>query len=287
MNQTAQAYEQLIKKFAGWGETQSDIRAVIVLGSRARVHDHPADEWADLDVMFVTSLPERYLYQTDWLENIGKPWLSFLDSTPTGGEKERRILFEGGLDVDLAVVPNRVALATVWLLRIQKSFPFLFQIPSLQRFRQKVIGFYDMVNRGIRVLLDKDGIAAYLKSAPVEHPSLPTESEFLEVVNNFWYNAVWTAKHLRRGELWRAKSCCDGHMKWLLLQVIEWHAQVTKSCDTWHRGHFLEEWADSRAVNELRVVYAHYDKDDLQRALIATMDLFRWLAIGMAERLEY
>jgi hypothetical protein len=32
----------------------------------------------------------------------------------------------------------------------------------------------------------------------------PAQSEFLDLVNDLWYHAVWTAKELRRGEMWTA-----------------------------------------------------------------------------------
>ncbi len=78
-------------------------------------------------------------------------------------------------------------------------------------------------------------------------------------------------------------------MKRLLLQMMEWHAHATRSWDydTWFQGRFLEEWADPRALAGLRDAFAHYDADDIRRALFATMDLFRWLAMETAERLGY
>ena len=53
------------------------------------------------------------------------------------------------------------------------------------------------------------------------------------------------------------------------------------------RGRFLEEWADARAVGSLPVVFAHYDEEDVWRALRATMELFRWLAVETADLLGY
>jgi len=78
-------------------------------------------------------------------------------------------------------------------------------------------------------------------------------------------------------------------MKRLLLNMMEWHARTTHgwNFDTWHRGRFLEEWANPQALEELHNVFAHYDEDDIARALFATMDLFHWLAIQTAERLSY
>jgi aminoglycoside 6-adenylyltransferase len=270
MNQIELAYEQLIDRFVAWAQTQPDIRAAVVLGSRAR-RDRPADEWSDLDLLVITTDPGRLLSQTDWLEQLGTPWLTFLEQTAVGGGNERRVLFEGGLDVDFAPAP-------VELARQFATDGWPAEIAAV-------------IRRGMRFVLDKDGLAASLALPPDEQPAPqpPTRERFLNLVNDFWYHAVWVAKKLRRGELWTARLSCDSYMKRLLLTMIEWHAGAASGwgADTWHNGRFLEQWADPRAVDGLRQAFAHYDAADVWRALLATMDLFRWLATEAAARLGY
>jgi aminoglycoside 6-adenylyltransferase len=71
--------------------------------------------------------------------------------------------------------------------------------------------------------------------------------------------------------------------------MIEWHALAVHEWkhDVRFRGRFLEEWADSRAVERLHETFARYDKEDIKRALFAAMGLFRWLATEIAEKLGY
>ena len=270
---TNKLYEQLVERFARWAETCSDISAAIVVGSRARV-DHPADEWADLDIIVVTTDPERYLSTIDWLESIGKPLLTFLEPTATGGQIERRVLFEGMLDVDFSIIPKRIVERL-----LQNNIP-----PQIA----------EIFSRGARVFIDKDGMAAqfhvYISSAESLSPGPPSEHEFLEIVNDFLYHAVWTVKKLRRGELWTAKFCLDSYMKSrCMLRMMEWHAHAAKgwTYDTWHNGRFLEEWADPCALKGLRETFARYDEADIKRGLLATMNLFRKIAMEIAEKLGY
>jgi len=285
--------EQLEERFVAWAQTRPDIRAAVVVGSRARV-DHPADEWADLDIIVITTRPERLLGSANWVKNIGDYWLTFLEPTATGSGMERRVLFEGGLDVDFAIAPSSRIRQAARLLPILRRFPVLFRLlpkGMAQRIEEDVAEAAHVFGRGIRVIVDKDGLAAKLPLvfAETQAQRPPTQHDFLEVVNDFWYHAVWTAKKLRRGELWTGKFCCDAYMKRLLLQMVEWHARAKhqREYDTWMRGRFLEEWADPRAVEGLRDAFAHYDDEDIWRALLATMDLFRWLAVETAERLSY
>jgi aminoglycoside 6-adenylyltransferase len=290
MNQTTRAYEMLIEKVTKWGETRPDIRALFIVGSRARII-HPADEWSDLDIIIITTRVKYYLSRSNWFEVIGKPWISFTDSTSTGNGKAVRVIFEGGLDVDFAFIPQNLAQTLIYFVKFQKIFPILFRLPIIRRQMEKADGFSAIVCRGTRVLLDKDGFAAYLPmfQERIKPPSPPTISEYLETVNDFWYHAIWTAKHIRRGELWWAKSGCDERMKFRLRKMIEWHIHGKRGWEyeTWIRGRFLEEWADPSVLTELQKTFARYDESDLWCALLATMNLFHRLALETAAQLNY
>jgi aminoglycoside 6-adenylyltransferase len=270
MIDAASGYEALITKFLSWARSAENIRALVVIGSRARIEDHPADQWSDLDLLVVANDPKPLWEGSDWLREIGTPWITFVEPTPGDGGFECRALFEGGLDVDFA--------------------PIAVQDVRAMAGRELPPVIADIFRRGVRVILDKDGLMEGFRDAkPAPACTLPAESEFLTLVNDFWYHAVWTAKHLRRGEMWWANSCCDMYLKNLLRQMLEWHAHAVhgEGLDTWMRGRFLEEWADPKAVAALPEVFAHYDVEDIWRALLATMKVFHDLASETAGLLKY
>ena len=259
--------DAMIDKIIAWADKQDNVRAVLMVGSRARA-DHAADQWSDIDVVVLTKDVRRYRDSTDWLDEIGTVWVTHLEKTATGDGVERRALFADGVDVDFILVPH-------------DEMARLTQDP----------GVADTIRRGLRVLIDKDRMMSRI-TLPMSYRTVyqpPTEAQFLNVVNDFWYHAVWTTKKLLRGELWVAKTSCDGYMKNLLLTMLEWHTRATKkqNYDTWFGGRFLEEWADPRAVEKLREAYSSYDAADVQRALLATMQLFRWLATETADSFTY
>jgi aminoglycoside 6-adenylyltransferase len=275
MDEPAPTYEEIIERFVQYARDQESIRAAVVVGSRAH---NDADEWADLDMLVVTTDPERILSETDWIKIIGDPVITFIEPMPNGEDMECRVLFKGGLDVDFAVFPFE---------KVQMLYQMVLQGNMGP---EMATALSNLFSRGIRILLDKDDLTGMLEQT-IEilgqpSPLPPAYKEFLNVVNDFWYHTVWTAKHLRRGELWWAKGCCDMHLKWLLRRMIEWHAQISNR-DTWFRGRFLEKWGDPRVIKELKNAFAHYDEEDIWRALFATMDLFRWLAGETAEQLGY
>jgi len=251
--------QEIEERFIAWATADGAIRAAFVIGSRARI-DHPADAWSDLDLVVITDEPERLLNRTDWLTRIDTPWLTFVEPTVVGVGCERRVLFAGGYDVDFAI----------------------FSPEQFDQLSPDLLA--SVIRRGMRVLLDTDGRLAGVpwrhSASPDASPGPPSQEEYRSVIVDFWYHALWTARKLQRGELFTAKGACDGHMKDLVLRMLAWHAGATQgwAYDTWHRGRFLEEWADPRVLEQLRDAYAHYDRSDIARALWATVNLFRWVA---------
>ena len=110
---------------------------------------------------------------------------------------------------------------------------------------------------------------------------------FENLVGDFWYHAVWSARKLRRGELWVALMCVDGYMKRLLLAVMAWRARAGAGTgEPWVEGRLLERWAESEALAALGEIFARYDAVEIAAALRGTMDLFRRLATDLSVRLE-
>jgi aminoglycoside 6-adenylyltransferase len=253
-------YDDLTERITAWADSHPDVRAALILGSRARV-DHPADEWSDLDVLVFAHHVDQFIQSSEWVASLAPVWLTFVERTGDGQSWERRTLFSGGLDVDVAFNPAE------WLDGMQQGIP-----PAMA----------DVIRRGVKILVDKDGNLAQIMSMPLPEASLfekPSEPTFINATSDFWYHTLWSVKHFRRGELWWGKSCVDMYLKGLLQQMLEWHAHAIKGerYDTWLRGRFLEEWADPRAVEQLGSMFAHYEPGDIAQALRRTMDLYRWL----------
>ena len=246
----------IVERFVEWAQEREDVRAALLVGSRARM-ETPADEFSDFDIVVLAREPDPLLDDASWVAELGDPAITFVEPTPIGGLRERRVLYRDGIDVDFAVAPTG---------HVEEL---------LDR------GASTVVARGVRVLVDKDGLVAPLLDLPRRVSPSPTAEDLREAISDFWYHAVWIARKLRRGELFVAKCGCDGYLKALVLRMLEWHASGR---DTWHGGRFLEQWADPRALAALRHSYAYYEPEDVARALGETMDLFAWLARETCER---
>lgn len=268
-SRVAREYARLESRIREWAASSDEVRGVVVIGSRAR-SDHPADEWADLDLVVLTTDAKRLVAERTWLAGIGEPWLAFVEDRSGRGERpELRVLFAGGFDVDFACF-------------------------SPEQFRH--IGAADPTSaaiafgRGHRILNDKDGLVEEVVGGlptGIAGPSAspPAQAAFDQACADFWYHSVWTAKHLARGEVWWAKSGCDMHLKMLLRQMLEWEA-LGEGRDPWFRGRFLEEWADPDAHAALGRAFARYDPGEIWQALEVTMDIFAEQARRTAESFD-
>ena len=252
----------LAAAIADWARQREDVRAVLVVGSQART-DTPADRWSDLDAVLFVDDPARLVDDESWVGEFGTPVLTFLEPTAIGERVERRVLYEHGEDVDFPLVD-----AAEW--------------------RDLLPTATGVLGRGYRVLYDELGLEDALRELePSIAPAPPDSAAFRQLGNDFWYHALWTAKKLRRGEVYTAIACLDGYLKARLVTLLEWHAHaVDPNVDTWHDGRYLERWADPGAISALERAYAHYDLRDVARALWETIDLFQGLEEETARRLE-
>lgn len=258
-------YEVIIKNFVEYAEDIDFIRAVMIVGSRAR-EDKPADEWSDLDLVIFTADLKVHLNNTQWLNKIGKPYITFLEKTAVGGSTERRVLFENGLDVDFSFFP-------------------LDTFDTMKTHNEVI----NVLAKGVKVLVDKDGrLTNLIKSTHVsaENSEVPNQEELSNMMQDFYYHAVLTAKKLRRGEIMTGKSICDNYMKSLLVNMIKIHTKLLRGVhfNTWHGFRFFEEWADPSIVKEFKRIYSYYDENDVWRALEGTMEVFDTIANAVCLR---
>lgn len=268
MSSSDNTYIQLEQHFAEWAQTQSAIRAVIVVGSRAR-SDHLADQWSDVDLVVFTSDAPVYLRDPAWLNTFGTVMIAVPNAF---GQHDREwiALYADGTKLDVAFLSIDPA-ATPTLQHMLDVFPYPV-----------------VLQRGVRILVDRTGLSSTLRLPEIDALSLPDQAEFTALTNRMGLDAIKTAKFINRHDLWRAKQVCDSDLKQHLLTLLEWRAAAQPDQrDIWYDGRFLSEWADPPAVAELPATFAAYEVKDLRRALFATLDLFRRLARDVARQLDY
>ena len=247
------------EKLLALAKEDEDIKAIVLIGSSTR-NTVKADEYSDLDVVIATEKTEGWLYG-DCPKKLGSVKISFVEPT-LGGGKERRMLYDGSLDVDMIVFT-----------------PDQFE----KAIREGVASW--VMNRGYEIMYDAEGFSVLLEEN-ISHDLKPTdllEPEFNNMVNDFFFHTVWASKKILRGELWTAKMCIDAYLKNYLLRMIEMYSVSKYHVDVWHDGRFLDRWAEKEILSDLKKCFAHYDREDMLSALSATLNLFCRLAGQTAE----
>lgn len=274
----AMDYAQIENNVRAWLPTRSDIRAAAVIGSHGRTGTYAADNSADYDLLLVTTTPDSYK-QMDWLHAFGRVVSAVFDPNDHVAfaySLDFFTLYADGHDVDISVLPYD------YVQRLIHDPP--------TREKDFVHLITPVFADGIRPLFDPEQLipplaAVFDDPVPFEPPS---SAAFVDLVENFWQRVVRISKKLRAGRLhaahrWSAAQTND------LMQLVEWHARLRRNLPptTWYRDKYVEQWADPRVIAALPQIYPHYDAADIQRALFATMDLFRCLARETAQALGY
>ena len=257
--------DDFLSKVVDWANDRSDIVSLIMTGSRARP-DGVVDAFSDYDLEIFTTEPQRYTSSSEWMTEIGDVWV-FLATESRRGCPTRLIIFDGGRKVDFSILPISALEETVATQRLD-----------------------DLYQQGYLALVDKHGLAARLPQ-PSYSPAacrLPAEDEFRLTVEEFWFEAWHIPKYLSRGDLWVVKFR-DWTMKELLFRMLEWHATAVNGPDhdIAHIGIRMKDWTRPDIWERLHESFGHFDAGDSQRALIATVALFRDVALETAARLGY
>ncbi len=256
-------YKAIKTKLLEVAQKDEKIKAIIAIGSSTR-QATKADEYSDLDLNIATEDIDSWLYG-EIPEQLGNLKISFVEPT-LGSGKERRVFYEDALDVDMIVYT-----------------PMQFE----NVIKEGVASW--VCNRGYLVLydtLDFSSMMAQYVSKEIKCTDL-SESEFKNLVHDFYFHIIWASKKILRGELWSAKMCIDAYLKNYLLKMIEMYSSCSYQVDVWHDGRFLDRWADDTTKEELKNCFAHYDRDDMVRAMSATFNFFRRLSQSVADFRKY
>ena len=248
-----------------WATHRSDIQAVLLIGSLARV-DHAADEWSDVDLILFADDIEGYVSQDGWLEAFGEVLVPVFERHESG-DVEWLVLFADGLKADF-----------YFTLGAERLVPVITQA-----------SYHSVICRGAKLLYARPGTDIQLPAFKAAVAVKPEASEFLTLVHALLMNGHKMAKFTRRGDVVRAKLVLESLMRPALLTMIAWHAQALFGTerDTWYNGRFLSEWADPRVLVALPNTYGGYTDEETWRSLFGSLILFRWLAEETAVSWQY
>jgi len=273
---TAEEFEARIVE---WARRQTDIKALIQIGSRAQGGAH-FDAWSDWDFHLISTRPKKY-YRTDWLSAIGRPWCATAERSLRGRVKISAV-FENSFEADFVPLANWQMKLVYWGMQHPK---LASRMPA--RLRRGILETREILqNSGYRVLIGGKSWERRLAALQVAwtNPRMSAE-EFERHSASFWQKSVWVAKKIARPEPRSA-------MHWLHKLIAE-HLYALLAEEAWLAGRGArpealkaEKWLDARRLEQTSFETG-IDPQNLARALLGAIDLFEEVAESVATKKGY
>ncbi len=259
----------MLEKIKKWAETQPGIRVVLLTSSRAN-ENKITDPLSDYDIeLYVTDLTPYE--DNEWLQHLGRVMIVLSGKRVLLGAEQQieMVIYKDGIKVDFTIIP----------MDILKK---IIDLPSLP----------DWLDDGYKVLLDKDGVTETMRKPSFKAyiPQKPTDQEYQELVNEFWWELTYVAKNLSRNEIFPAKFSSDYVVRYkILLKMLEWYVQINRDWEqqTGFVGKGMMKLLSEDEQDEAKSIFAGADLRDNWQALSNTIIFFRKIAVAVANDLGY
>lgn len=244
--------QEMIQKVLQVGGGLPQVKAIGISGSRGNP-DAPRDIFQDYDVIFVVEELSEMLTDRRWLEDFGQrlimqtPEEMTLSLQELGDRFTFLMLFEDGVRVDLTLCP-------VTAIDQLKEDPFVVPLHDpLELFK----GFPEPSDELFWV-------------------KAPTEAEFQDCLNEFWWVTTYVVKGLWRNELFYATDhlydICQGE----LLRMMGWRVAKSQNyrVSLGKNYKYLPDHLDAVTISKLDQLRDFSSREKLWQSLFLTQALF-------------
>jgi aminoglycoside 6-adenylyltransferase len=240
------------------------IRAVLLNGSRANP-TISKDIFQDYDIVYVVRNMSEFLANHNWIDVFGERLILQLPEEMTFGEKDDHafhylMLFKDGNRIDLT----------------------LFPVDKLEVYEPDSLTV---------LLLDKDNLFKNLPP-PGEEDYLirpPTQKEFSDCCNEFWWVSTYVAKGLRRKEIIYAKEMLEIPVRSMFLKIIEWYIGIKTnfSVSPGHAGKRMKYHISPELYNKILSTYPDSSISNIWNSLFTMTNVFSDLANNIAQVMHF
>ena len=257
--------QEMLEFIVNTARADERIRAAMMNGSRANPNA-PRDPFQDFDIVYVVTDVAPFAYNMDWIKRFGDLMMLQMPEDmhdPPPAEDGTFIFLMQFTD------GNRIDLT-------------LFPLAKLDELGQDSLSV---------VLLDKDGFFDALGPAHEGDylPQQPTANAFADCCNEFWWLCPYVVKGLWREEILYAKYFLDQLMRGQLMKMIEWYGgqRTGFSLNPGKYGKYLRQYLEPELWGSLERTYADADYDNTWEALFTMCDLFRRIALKVADNFGF
>ena len=249
-----------------FGTKDDRVRAILLNGSRANPNAKQ-DKFQDFDIVFLVRQIRSFTNDHLWTGILGKKLIWQLPDAMrfiTQGESVGfgyLMLFDDGVRIDLTLFPL-------------EKYETNFKLDSLTT-----------------VWLDKDSL--FTNTPPSNdidyHIQRPSEQEFFETCNEFWWVATYVAKGLARHEITYAKKMLETVVRPMFMKLIEWKIGIENdfSVSVGYGGKFISKYLDKDCYSKILDTYADADVEANWQALFIMTDLFKQFSTEVSAELKF
>jgi aminoglycoside 6-adenylyltransferase len=249
-----------------WADATKSVRAVLLTSSRT-APGATLDRFSDYDVILAVTDVHPFFENREWLKTFGEVLVVYRDPLRDHLGYTRFIYvtqYANGTKIDF----------TVWPVALLKQIAGHSRLPL-------------ELDIGYSVLLDKEHLTDQLPAPTYQAhiPTPPTEAEFQTLVEEFFHESTYVAKHIWRGDLMPLKDNLDQGMKQVnLRQMLEWRIEIDHrwSLKPGAYGKGLKKLLPPSIWKELEQTYVGPVLEDNWDALFRTIALFRRVANEVA-----
>lgn len=250
---------QRIMEFA---TNDDNIRALVLQGSF--VNDNvQTDDFSDLDPLFYVKDTSLFVDSDEWKQYFGKPISGFADEGEAhDGLKwyTRLTIYEDGFKID-----------------------FGFQSVELAKYANEMPLY--------KIYLDKDNILPNPEVTDERKFYIvkPTEEEFLDRVNAFFYDTSYVIKALARNEMYFVKYMESVLRDKKIKVLLDWYIGMNHDfqVNTGVMGRYFRRYLDDKIWNMMLRTYSNGDRTKSAEGLMAMFDLVHEVGVRIAEQLEF
>lgn len=263
---TAPEIKNLIVNFA---KQDDRIRAVLLNGSRANPAIKP-DRLQDFDIIFIVENLESFTKDHTWTNVFGEQIISQLPDEMTFGEEQTMhknitfaylMLFKDKHRIDLTLFPKQ---------KIKSAFK-----------RDSLTNLW----------LDKDDLFTNLPKSDDKdyHVKRPTEKEFLDTCNEFWWVSTYVAKGILRREVFYAKEMFDTVVRPMFMKVIAWKVGIENefNVSVGKAGKLLKKYLTDDFYRKVLQTYSNAEIEENWQALFQMVEIFQQISNVVADRLGF
>ena len=240
------------------------IRAVYMNGSRTNPNA-TRDIFQDYDIVYVVEETESFRSDKTWIDRFGV-----------------RLYMQ--LPEENVFYPSEILSCYGWLIQFEDGNRLDLHVSTLDHVLKEIQG-----DRLCKILLDKDDCLPIMPEATDEDfwVHRPTERQFLDTCNEFWWCLNNVAKGLWREEIPYVMDMINHVVRPQLIRLLEWKIgfETKFSVSIGKSGKYMDKWLDEEIWQLFLKTYSSGKIDEIWDAVFIMCDLFNVVAREISGRM--